>query len=53
MDLNRWTERHIFYTLTGVGRDLESIRVLAKNWLDQGPACATPQSVARLAWPSL
>jgi len=52
MDLNRWTERHVFYTLTGVGRDLESIRGLAKRWLDRGPACASPQSVSDLKWPA-
>jgi hypothetical protein len=51
MDLNQWTERHAFYTLTGVGQDLESIRLLAKDWLDQELACATPESVAALAWP--
>ena len=52
MDLNRWTERRVFYTLTGVGEDFESIRLLAKRWLDQGGACASPESVAALAWPA-
>jgi hypothetical protein len=51
MDLNRWSERHVYYTLTGVGRDLESIRRLAAQWLGKGHACANPQSVANLSWP--
>lgn len=51
MDLNRWTERRVFYTLTGVGKNVESIRLLAKTWLDQAGACASPQSVVQLAWP--
>ncbi len=52
MDLNRWTERRVYYTLMGVGRNVESIRGLARQWLDQGQACASPQSVAGLFWPA-
>jgi hypothetical protein len=48
MDLNRWSERHVYYTLTGVARDMESIRKLARNWLDQGQACAKPESIEGL-----
>lgn len=48
MDLNRWSERHVYYTLTGVGRDMESIRKLARLWLGQGRRCATPESIANL-----
>ncbi len=48
MDLNRWSERHVYYTLTGVSRDIESIRRLARQWLDRGHACARPESVANL-----
>ena len=48
MDLNRWTERHVYYTLTGAARDMESIRKLARRWLDQGHACAKPESIAGL-----
>ena len=51
MELNRWSERHIYYTLTGAGSDLESIRRLAAHWLSKGQACASPQSVAELSWP--
>jgi len=51
MELNQWTERHVFYTLTGVSKDLESIRLLGRHWLDQGSACATPESVLALVWP--
>ncbi len=46
MKLNRWSERHVYYTLVGVSHDLESIRKLARNWLDQGNGCAEPESVA-------
>lgn len=48
MELNRWTERHVYYTLMGVGRDLESIRKLARRWLDKGKQCARPASIADL-----
>jgi len=48
MELNRWTERHVYYTLTGVRPDLDSIRRLARQWLDKGDACARPESVADL-----
>ena len=46
MELNRWSERHVYYTLTGVAHDLESIRHLAKQWLDKKAACAKPESIA-------
>ncbi|MCL5005537.1 MAG: hypothetical protein M1404_03300 [Acidobacteria bacterium] len=49
MKLNRWSERHVYYTLTGMSHDLESIRNLARTWLDQGNDCAKPKSVAILA----
>ena len=48
MVLNRWTEQHVYYTLTGVAHDLESIRRLARQWLDQGHRCARPESIAAL-----
>jgi len=48
MKLNRWSERHVYYTLTGMSHDLESIRKLAREWLDQGNGCAEPESVASL-----
>jgi hypothetical protein len=48
MELNRWSERHVYYTLTGVGQDLEGIRRLAKQWLDKGADCAKPESIASL-----
>jgi hypothetical protein len=48
MDLNRWTEGHVFYTLIGSGRDCDSIRRVAKRWLDKGNDCADPGSVADL-----
>jgi hypothetical protein len=48
MELNRWSERHVYYTLTGVGQDLEGIRRLAKQWLDKGTGCARPESIASL-----
>lgn len=48
MDLNRWSERHVYYTLTGVGKDMEGIRRLARRWLEQGRSCARPESIAVL-----
>jgi hypothetical protein len=48
MDLNRWSERHVYYTLTGVAQDMQSIRKLARGWLEQGHACARPESIANL-----
>ena len=52
MDLNRWTEQHVYYTLTGTAGDLESIRRLGRQWLDKGQSCASSQSVANLSWPA-
>ena len=49
MGLNHWTERHVCYTLTGLGRDLESIRRLAHQWMDKGNDCARPESIADLS----
>jgi hypothetical protein len=48
MDLNQWSERHVHYTLTGMARNMESIRKLARRWLEQGHACAKPESIAAL-----
>jgi hypothetical protein len=49
MELNRWTERHVFYTLTGAARNEASVRSIAKRWLDKGTECANPASIADLA----
>jgi hypothetical protein len=48
MALNRWTERHDYYTLTGTAHNVESIRRLARRWLDKGADCANPESVKDL-----
>ena len=48
MEHNRWTERRVFYTLAGVGKDLTSIRRLARRWLDKGTDCARPSSIENL-----
>ncbi len=48
MELNRWSEKHVYYTLTGAAHDIEAIRRLAKRWLDQGDNCAQPESIANL-----
>jgi hypothetical protein len=48
MELNRWSERHVFYTLTGVAQDLESIRRLGRQWLDKGNQCARAESISTL-----
>jgi len=49
MELNRWSEKHVYYTLTGVAHDVDSIRRLARSWLDQGANCARPESIANLS----
>ena len=48
MELNHWSERHVYYTLTGMAKDMESIRKLARRWLEQGRTCAKPESIAAL-----
>ncbi len=50
MDHNRWSERRVYYTVTGVARDLESIRKLAREWLDRGARCAMPAGIADIRW---
>ncbi|HZP05137.1 MAG TPA: hypothetical protein VFB43_09570 [Terracidiphilus sp.] len=44
----RWSERHVYYTLAGTAGDIESIRKLARCWLDKGAACANPAGVEDL-----
>ncbi len=48
MTHNRWSARRVFYTLSGVGGDLPSLRRLARQWLDQGEQCADSTSVKEL-----
>jgi len=48
MQHNKWCEQHVFYQVIGVGKDYESIRRLARQWLDKGEECATAQSIADL-----
>jgi hypothetical protein len=48
MDLNRWTERHVFYTLMGTARDTDSIRRITKRWLNKGSLCGNAASIADL-----
>jgi len=48
MALNRWSEQHVYYTLTGASGEIESIRRLARRWLDKGRDCANPASIADL-----
>jgi hypothetical protein len=48
MEHNKWTERHVFYQLLGVGNDCESIRRISRKWLDKGAKCASAESVADL-----
>ncbi len=45
MELNRWSEKHIYFALHGAGKDFEAIRALAKAWLRKGARCADPASV--------
>lgn len=48
MELNKWTESRVFYTLTGVAEDYETIRAIGRRWLDKGARCASPDSVTDL-----
>ena len=48
MELNRWTERRMFYVLLGAARDWEDIRRVGRAWLDKGAACTEPDSIAGL-----
>ncbi len=48
MDLNHWSERHVYYTLTGSAESVDHVRGLAKSWLDQGTNCARPESIQNL-----
>jgi hypothetical protein len=48
MELNRWTERRLFYVLLGAARDEDEIRRIGRAWLDKGAACAGPGSIADL-----
>jgi hypothetical protein len=48
MEHNKWTERHVFYQLLGASKDLESIRRVARQWLDKGKQCAAAESIADL-----
>jgi hypothetical protein len=45
MEHNRWSEKHIFYTLSGVAKDLASIREIGRKWLDKGSRCGAPESI--------
>jgi hypothetical protein len=48
MEHNRWSERRVFHMLLGAGKDDESIRRLARQWLDKGAECARAESIAGL-----
>jgi hypothetical protein len=46
MALNRWTAKRVFYVLLGSAKDWSDVRRMGKKWLDKGPACAQPASIA-------
>ncbi len=50
MNLNRWSEQHVYYALLGVGKDFNSIRKLARQWLEKGAKCANPDDAGKLDW---
>jgi hypothetical protein len=50
MELNRWSERHVYHALLGAGADFASIRKLAKQWLEKDRKCANPDTVRKLKW---
>jgi hypothetical protein len=48
MDLNRWSARRVFYVLLGSAGGWDDIRRIGRTWLDKGPQCACPESIAEL-----
>jgi len=48
MDLNHWTSQSVFYVLLGTADSWDDIRRIGRTWLDRGPACANPDSIADL-----
>jgi hypothetical protein len=48
MDLNRWTERRMFYVLLGSAGGEEEARRIGRRWLDKGASCSEPESIADL-----
>ena len=48
MQLNRWTERRVFYVLLGAAGSWDEIKLIGRTWLDKGSACAQPESIAGL-----
>lgn len=48
MEYNRWTAQRVFYVLLGAARDWDEVRRTGRSWLDKGPACARPESIANL-----
>ena len=48
MELNRWTERRIFYVLLGAAPDWNYVRRIGRAWLDKGADCVRPVSIAGL-----
>ncbi len=48
MVFNRWTATRVSYVLLGSARDWAEIRQIGKAWLDKGPGCARPSSIADL-----
>ena len=48
MELNKWSESHVFYTLSGVAKDIKTIREIGRAWLDQGELCSSPESIKTL-----
>jgi hypothetical protein len=48
MELNRWTAQRVFYVLLGAARDWKELRRIGGRWLDTGPDCAQPKTIAGL-----
>jgi hypothetical protein len=38
----------VFYVLLGAARQWDDIRRIGRAWLDKGPKCARPDSIADL-----
>jgi hypothetical protein len=48
MELNKWSEKHVFHTISGVAKDIKTIRGIGRKWLDQGELCLSPVSVGNI-----
>jgi hypothetical protein len=48
MQVNRWTEKQVFYVLLGSATNWDEVRRIGTDWLDKGTDCAQPESIAAI-----